>query len=45
MVKNPFGGDIPLCFNRDDSGSGMYFTTLEEAQQKAVEVADKKLKE
>ena len=40
MFENLFGGEIPLCFNKDDTHSGMYFTTLEEAKQHAIKKAD-----
>ena len=45
LISNPFGGEIPLCFNAEDTSSGMYYTTIEEAKQKAIETADKTIKE
>ena len=45
MIHNPFGNDMPLCFTKEDTHTGMYFTTLEEAKKKAVETIDLKLEE
>ena len=36
-VKNPFGGDLPLSFNAEETKSGMYYTTVEEAVKGAIE--------
>lgn len=45
LIANPFGGEMPLCFNAEETSSGMYFTSLEEAMQKATDTANEKIKE